>query len=129
MKAHEVMTSEVVSVQPDMSIPQIAQLLLKKGISAVPVVDHSGAPIGMVGEGDLIGRAETDREARRDWWLALLAEGEALSPDFLVSLRTRERTARDVMSEPVVTVGEDTDIREIARLFATPSHKAGPCGS
>jgi hypothetical protein len=59
---------------------------------AVPVVDEEWKPIGMVSEGDLIGRDEPDREARRDWWLTLLAEGETLSPDSLpaYALRTEE---------------------------------------
>lgn len=37
---------------------KIAALLLEKGISTVPVVDDSGARIGIVNEGDLIGRKE-----------------------------------------------------------------------
>jgi CBS domain protein len=60
---------------------KVAELLGEKGISAAPVVDDGGAPIGMVSEGDLIGREETERETRRDWWLTLLAEGEQLHPD------------------------------------------------
>jgi CBS domain-containing protein len=58
MNARDVMTREVVSVTPDTPMQQIAALLLEKGISAVPVVDNSGAPIGIVSEGDLIGRRE-----------------------------------------------------------------------
>jgi CBS domain-containing protein len=83
MNARDVMTTEVVSVSPETSTNKVAELLDKKGISAVPVVDAGGAPIGMVSEGDLIGRDETEREARRDWWLTLLAEGEMLNRDFL----------------------------------------------
>ncbi len=83
----------------------------------MPVVDGTGAPIGMVSEGDLIGRTETDREARHDWWLTLLAEGGTLNSDFLASLRARERTAADVMAGPLITVGENTEVGEIARLL------------
>ena len=54
MKAHKVMTRDVVSVTPDTPVRKIAALLVNKGIGAVPVVDSSGAPIGIVGEGDLI---------------------------------------------------------------------------
>ena len=118
MKARDIMTSKVVSVRPDAPTRQVARLLLEARISAVPVVDESGAPIGMVSEGDLIGRDEKDREARRDWWLTLLAEGETLSEEFLTSLRVPERTAREVMSAPVVTVDEETESAEIARLLA-----------
>jgi CBS domain-containing protein len=117
MNARDVMTSEVVSVRSDTPTQAIAKLLLGKGISAVPVVDDRGALVGMVSEGDLIGRIGTDREARRDWWLTLLAEGETLNADFLASLRASNHTARDIMVGPVVTAGEETDVREIARLL------------
>jgi CBS domain-containing protein len=126
MNARDVMTAGVISVFPETPIHEIAQLLLKEGISAVPVVGDDGIPLGMVSEGDLIGRDETAREARKDWWLALLAEGEALHPDFLASLNTRDRTARDVMSSPVVMVGEETDLSEIARLLSAHRVKRVP---
>ncbi|HLI14335.1 MAG TPA: CBS domain-containing protein [Alphaproteobacteria bacterium] len=126
MKARDVMTLDVASVSPEASTRDVAQLLLDRGISAVPVVDERNVVIGMVSEGDLIGRVEADRDARRDWWLALLAEGEALNPDFLAGLRTPERAARDVMSKQVVTVDEDTGITEIARLLTTYRIKRVP---
>ena len=126
MNAREVMTSPVVSATGDTSVRDIAQLLLQNHVSAVPILDKSGAPIGMVSEGDLIGRNPTEGEARREWWLALLAEGEALGADFLSSLRRPERVASDVMSKPIITVGEDTDAGEIARMLAAHRIKRVP---
>jgi CBS domain-containing protein len=125
--AFNVMTPNVVSVGPDVSINQIARVLVENGISAVPVVDESGAPVGMVSEGDLIPRRELQREARRDWWLDLLAEGEALSPDFLANLKaTPSQKATDVMTCPVVTVHQDINVVEIARLLAAHRIKRVP---
>ena len=40
-----------------------------------------------------------------------------MSPQFLAHLDQPERTARDVMAVPVVTVTETTDLAEVARLF------------
>jgi CBS domain-containing protein len=117
MRAREVMTVAVVSVAPDTTTLETARILRNHGISAVPVVDDAGKPIGMLSEGDLIGRDDNDRKARRDWWLTLLAQGEELNPEFLASLRTPVTHARDVMTSPVITVGEDEDIRGIARLL------------
>jgi CBS domain-containing protein len=127
MTAFNVMNPNVVSVGPDVSINQIARTLVENGISAVPVVDESGAPVGMVSEGDLIPRREVEREPRRDWWLDLLAEGEALSPDFLANLKaTPNQKATDVMTCPVVTVHPDINVAEIARLLAAHRIKRVP---
>jgi CBS domain-containing protein len=126
MKARDVMTRQVVSVSPDTTTRAVARLLVENKISAVPVVDTFGAPVGMVSEGDLVGRDETDREARRDWWLTLFAEGEMLHPDFLASLRFPDRPAKEVMSSPVISVGEDTDTGEIARLQTSRRIKRVP---
>jgi CBS domain-containing protein len=80
----------------------------------------------MLSEGDLIGRNEADREARRDWWMTLLAEGEPLNTDFLASLRTPERQARDVMTTPVVTVDEKAEVSEVAQLLTAHRIKRVP---
>jgi predicted transcriptional regulator len=56
----------------------------------------------------------------------LLAEGELLSPDFLSRLRRPERVASNIMSRPVVTVGEDADTGEIVRLLAAHRIKRVP---
>jgi CBS domain-containing protein len=126
MKARDVMTREVATVGPDTPTSKVAELLLDKQISAAPVIDGSGSPIGMVSEGDLIGRDEAARQARRDWWLALLAERAAPNEDFLGNLRSPEGTARDIMSAPVVTVDEESDVGEIARLLAAYRIKRVP---
>jgi CBS domain-containing protein len=117
MKARDVMTTTVVSVNPDTPLRAVAKALVERGISAVPVLDRNGAAIGMVSEGDLLGRDDAARQARRDWWLTLLAEGEALSPEFLATLRTPERRACEVMAAPAITVGEDAALGEVARLL------------
>jgi CBS domain-containing protein len=119
------MTTSVISVGPDLGIHELAKLLLDKGISGVPVVDASGKPIGMVSESDLIGRGDSDQEARRDRWLRLLAEGELLNPEFLASLHDPDRRAGDIMASPIVSVSEEAEVSEIA-VVDHSSHKAGP---
>jgi CBS domain-containing protein len=117
MQAKDLMTTNVVVVTPDTTVRDIAQVMLAHAISAVPVVDKSGTPVGMVSEGDLIARSKTDRDSRRDWWLTLLAEGHALSPDFLSSLGSIDETAKDIMAAPVIAIDEKAEATEIARLL------------
>jgi hypothetical protein len=66
------------------------------------------------------------RQARRDWWLTLLAEGEALNPAFLATLHEPEQTVRKMMSSPVITVDENTELPEIANLLIANHIKRVP---
>ena len=126
MDAFDVMTTAVVTAGPDTSTQEIAELLLEHGISAVPVVDDTGEVIGMVSEGDLLRFNDEDREARRAWWLAMLADGGNSRYEPLASQTTHDRRARDVMSAPVVTVSEHTDVSEIGKLLGTHKIKRVP---
>lgn len=115
--ARDVMTRTVVTVKPDTTIRAVALALYDHNISAVPVVTEDGTPIGMVSEGDLIGRPDRERVERREWWLALLAGRQTLDDPFQARLRPSGRTAADVMAAPLVTVTEDTGLDEVARLL------------
>jgi CBS domain-containing protein len=126
MKARDVMTANVVAVAPNAPVGEVARLLLENQISAVPVVDAGGIPIGMVSEGDIVGREEPERLARTDWWLAMVTGELPLDDTLKARLRAGNRTARDVMSAPLVTVSEDTAVRDIARLFAIHHIKRVP---
>jgi CBS domain-containing protein len=126
MIARDVMTRDVVSLTPDTPVRKIASLLVKHGVGAVPAIDNSGAPIGIVSEGDLIRPDRAAREAWRQSWLETLAEGESLAPELFAWLRSQNHSARAVMSAPVITVSEETNLREIARLLTTHRIKRVP---
>ena len=126
MRASDVMTTEVVSTTADTPVREVARTLLAHGISAMPVLDADGVPIGMVSEGDLVSRDELARVERRDWWLKLVADDSAPDGGFLAKLRAPDRTAGDVMSAPVVTVAEETELTEVARLLAQHHIKRVP---
>ena len=126
VQARDIMTIEVTTVGPDESTRVVAQLLLNNQISAVPVVNVDGIPIGMVSDGDLVGRDETERLARHDWWLAVMTGKQLLDDAFQNHVSAPDRTARDVMSAPLVTVTEETGVKEIARLLAIHHVKRVP---
>ncbi len=123
--ARDLMTTAVISVGPDTPAREIARILAEHRISGVPVVDGAGAPVGMVSEGDLVTRDEADRVMRRDWWLTLLAEGEAMVSEFMEALAPEGRAARDIMSAPMSRC-ESTDLTDVARLLSTYRIKRVP---
>jgi CBS domain-containing protein len=112
MKAAEIMTREVLTVGPDTSVGEIATLLLDNAITGVPVIDDSGHVVGVVSESDLIGRPLA--ESRRAWWLRLFAERAVTLEEIAAA---RQLKARDVMTKPAVTVGEETPLAILATLM------------
>ena len=126
MIARDVMTRDVVSVTLDTPVRKIASLLVKNRIGAVPVIDSSGAPLGIVSESDLIRPDRAAREAWRRSWLEILAEGEPLAPELLTWLGSQNHSARAVMSAPVFTVNEKTSLREIAEILTRHRIKRVP---
>ena len=61
----DVMTREVITVGVDTPVGQIASLLEREGISAVPVTTPTGDVLGVVSQADLlVGVADGERDTR-----------------------------------------------------------------
>lgn len=114
MKASEIMTRGVRSVPPEATVEAVAGLLLAHAISAVPVVDAAGVPLGVVSEADFVRRPELSTQKRRSWWLAFVADPQGGAEEFV---RTHGRTAADVMHRGVVAVGPDAELAQVAELL------------
>lgn len=112
MQAKNIMTPQVITVGPDTTVREIAVLLAEKGISAVPVVDH-GEVLGIVSEGDLIHRRElgTDKYRRRSSWFRIVEDRDAAA-DF--EAKARGMSAREIMTDKLITVSESASLSEIA---------------
>jgi CBS-domain-containing membrane protein len=123
MKAKDVMTEDVVSVREDASVESIARLLLQRRISAVPVTDANGRPVGIVSEGDLMRRPETGTDRRPSWWLELLQGSDEHAAQYI---KSHGLVARDVMSTDPLTVSENTPLEKVARLLEQEHIKRVP---
>jgi CBS domain-containing protein len=126
MRAVDIMTTDVITVDPDMTVQALAALLAASGISGAPVVDSSGRLVGIVSEGDLLHRAEIGtarrhRVRRRSWWLDHFASDQAR--DYV---KSHGRTVKDLMTRDVVTVTEDTELAEVAALLEARRIKRVP---
>jgi CBS domain-containing protein len=52
--AAELMTSNPISIRDDATIPQAVALLTDKGLSAAPVIDDAGRPVGVLSQTDIL---------------------------------------------------------------------------
>ena len=114
MKAKDVMTRHVVSIAPDATVLQAARLMLQHHISGLPVVDASGALVGILSEGDFLRRRETATERRRSRWLEFL-----MGPGKIASEYTHSHGAKvsEVRSDEVQTVEEGTPLADVVELM------------
>jgi CBS domain-containing protein len=123
----DVMTTDVVTVDPTTSVQALAMLLSERGISGVPVVDSDSRLVGIVSEGDLLHRVETGTARlagrRRSWWLDTIASDRDLARNYV---KSHGRTAKDVMTPNVISVIDTTELAEIALLLETKRIKRVP---
>jgi len=97
MIAREIMTRNVYTISPEASVQEVAQLLSRKSISGVPVIDKGGKIIGIVTEADIIGKVNR--------------VGMCVA---------------DIMSPEIIYVTEETRVGEIAMLLVERNIKRVP---
>jgi CBS domain-containing protein len=127
MRASDVMTPNVIAVDPEMSVHDLARLLSERGVSGVPVLDSEGRLVGVVTEGDLLHRVETGTDPRpashRSWWLNTIAKKDDLARDYV---KSHSRKVKDVMTTNIVSVTDTTELADIAMLLETKRIKRVP---
>lgn len=123
MNARDVMTTHVITISPNATIQDVAELLLQNRISALPVLNQDGALVGIVSEGDLLRRSEVGTDRRRAWWLRLLVGQEALAAEYV---KAHASKVADVMTKRVITAEPMTPLSEIATLLERNSIKRVP---
>jgi len=123
MKARDVMTTDVVSVDPEASVDEAVQIMLLRKISGLPVVDHTGKLVGIVTEGDFLRRTETGTSRRRSRWIEFFVGPGQLASEYV---QTRGRKVRQVMTADVQTATEDTTLEEIVHLMERKRIKRVP---
>jgi CBS domain-containing protein len=113
LKVRDVMTPDVITVGPSMSLHDVALVMAGHGISGVPVVDTSGELIGIISEGDFLVK-ERGRPSRPQGALdRLLGRRDDETND----RRLSAQTAGQAMSAPPVTIEADRAVRHAAALM------------
>jgi CBS domain-containing protein len=123
MKAAEVMVRNVITIGPDATIGEVADLLVTHRISAMPVVDGNGKIVGVVSEGDLLRRAEAGTDLKRSHWLEWMMPGQTLAAEFV---KSHSRRVSDVMTRKVIAVTPDTPLNELATTLEKNGIKRVP---
>ena len=123
MRVHQIMTRQVITVTPETSIVDAANLMLKHHVSGLPVVDAGGKLVGIVSEGDFLRRSEIGTRHRRSRWLRFILGPGTAARDFVVE---HGRKISDVMTPDPFTVTEDMPLAEVVDLMETKGVKRLP---
>jgi CBS domain-containing protein len=114
MKAAEIMTRDVLTVNIESTVLEVARTLLRHHVSGLPVVDGDGNLVGVLTEGDLLRRAETGTQRQRSRWLELLLGPGRAAADYTAA---HARRVGEIMTDEVITIAPDTDLEEAVGLM------------
>ena len=111
----DVMTTTVITANPTDSLKDVAQVLVDRRVSGLPVVDADGAVLGVVSEADFL----------------IKEQGPSIEPHGLRSLlvaprdrrahaaKAAARTVGDLMTAPAITIGPRRPISDAARTMSS----------
>ena len=122
MQVREIMSSPAITVSPTTEIREVARTMRESVISGVPVVDNSGALVGVITEMDLIARNAPVHEPR---YIAVLS---ALIPVNIEEYRQYKEQLRqalainaaDLMRDDVTTISPDDTVQEALEMMLNP---------
>jgi CBS domain-containing protein len=115
----DVMTASPKSVTTDSSLNDVVRLLLSSVFSGLPVVDGQGRPVGLITQGDLMARAQLPLR------LGLLAESDPDQREKVLA-QLASRSASEVMTTPVITIGRDHPLSEAVEKMLAKGVKRLP---
>ncbi|MGW5373332.1 CBS domain-containing protein [Streptomyces sp. NPDC004009] len=114
----ELMSRDVVRARPDTPFKELVRLLEDNGVTAVPVVDEIGRPMGVVSEADLLRKSADQADP----------SGRAPLPHLEAWERAKAGGSRaeELMSAPAVCARPEWTVVEAARLMETQKVKRLP---
>jgi CBS domain-containing membrane protein len=119
--AKEVMSKAVAAVDMDTPLKDVADVMARRRISGLPVLDQNNAVVGVISERDFL--SAFGPAGARSFMEVLAA---CLAGTGCIAVKARKQSAKEIMTTPQVCVGEETPVSEIARIFAEKISTASP---
>jgi len=92
MNAKDIMTRDIITVSPTMSVKNLALALIKNQISGAPVADKNGKLVGVVSEADLI--AKNGKDVKSIMSKKIISVSEETSVEEIARLMTAHAIKR-----------------------------------
>jgi len=122
LKAKDVMTTRVVTVRDDLTVADLADVLLENEISGAPVVDENGQLTGVVSVQDLARQSASEgniaaEEGNPEFFVRGWEEQYGADELRRLRIKSSSLTVRQVMTPAVFTVAEDDPIDDVAQTL------------
>ena len=121
MNAKDIMTRDIITVSPTMSVKNLAMTLIKNQISGAPVAGKNGKIVGVVSEADIVGKKGKDVKSIMS--KSVISVSEETSGEEIARLMT----AHAIKRLPVMTEGAIVGIvsrADIVSAIAQGEHVA-----
>jgi CBS domain-containing protein len=114
MNVSDIMRRSFATIKPDAPLLDAAHLLIETNQRGLPVIDHDGALVGVISEGDFLHRTELDINPPRGNWLEELLGIEEGTP---ARRRMQAQLVREVMAPDPICVDEEATLDEVVALM------------
>ena len=126
MQVQDIMTKKVLTVHPETTVREVAEILVSHKISGVPVVEEDGSLVGIVSEGDLMSKEILPEPPAEFCILGAVIYYNSLREFKDVFSRMAANTAEALMTKKVVTVKAYDDVSDVARIMRDKHIKRVP---
>ena len=103
MQAKDIMTRDIITVSPNMTIKNLATTLIKNQISGAPVAGKNGKIVGVVSEADIVAKKGKDVKAIMS--KKIICVGEETTVEEIAQLMTTHRIKRVPVMRDNTVVG------------------------
>jgi len=119
IKVRNIMAPDPRKVSLTTPLDQVVRLLLSSIFTGVPVVDDADRPAGVITQGDLIYKGKMPMR------LGLLAESGSEKLDAVLAALAA-KSAEEVMTSPVIAIGQDQIVKDAVDLMLSKGVKRLP---
>lgn len=111
-KAEDIMSTDIVTVNPKDSLHQVSKKLSENNTSGAPVVDEIGRIVGIVSEHDIVSYLSTFDDSELE-----VVESSDLPHLAHIYLQASAKPVEDIMTTDVIHADPEASIEELAKLM------------
>ncbi|MFP4035431.1 MAG: CBS domain-containing protein [Desulfovermiculus sp.] len=126
MKISEIMSTDVITVQPDTNISQAASLLLANHVNGLPVVDDENNLVGIICQSDLIVQQKKIPVPTVFTLLDGLIPLSSMSHLEKEVQKMAATTVEQAMTPDPIAVSPDTELEDVADLMVKKNFHSIP---